>query len=448
MFPETIFIAYILKWITVKEEAVKRTHITIVALVAVAGLIVTLLIPGKKGGVRHLFEDTQFHYQTFRTLGHAVYQGALPGEVMSLVPRITDDESWRREWAEMANRCEAMAEKAADPVSAGNALLRASNYYRAAEFFIPPAGNDLKQRISLHRKSMASFQRALRLLKIPHRLHCVPWGKAAMLCYYFPGRTDKPVVYLHGGFDSTSEECYYFGGAALIARGYPVVMFEGPGQSSMIREHGIRFTPDWHKPVGSIIDFMESREPSLAGKKRILYGASMGGLLAGRAAAFEKRLDGVVLFGAPYDMVKAALFQMPAVGRWMYNRGWGGVINTVIVLKSRSDRGLRWGLSNGTWTIGGTTPFDMLKKFSPYTLESVHEKVKCHVLCIYGEKDIYVSDERQRALFEKSFKNAASYTLKIFTEKDGAAEHCQIGSMEQAVQSFMAWMKEKGLDRS
>ena len=426
----------------------KLKKLIVLTAVAVVFVLAFIALPGQKGGHRQLFRDKQFHYQAFRTLGHAVYQGALPGEVMAILPRITDDESWLKEWTGMAKRCELIARGAADPVSGGNALLHASNYYRAAGFFMTPAGDELKARRALHLKSVGAFQQALALLRIPHSVCRVPWGDASMLCYYFPGRPEKPVIYLHGGFDSTTEECYFFGGAALVERGYPVVIFEGPGQSSMIIDYGVRFTPDWHKPVGKVIDFMEAKDPGLSVRKKILYGASMGGILAGRAAAFEKRLDGVVLFGAPYDMVKAALFQMPALGRWMYHRGWAGVINAMIGFKARGDRGLRWGINNGTWTIGGDTPYGMLKEFAPYTLEDVHEKVKCHVLCLYGEKDIYVSDERQRSLFESSFKNAASYTMKIFTEEGGAAEHCQVGSIEHAIVAFVEWMKDKELDRS
>jgi pimeloyl-ACP methyl ester carboxylesterase len=414
-------------------------------LVVLSGLLITLM--WSSHGLRYLFPDKQFHYQAFRTLGHAPYGGALPGEVMSLIPRISDDESWQREWSAMAKRCEALAEKADDQVSKGNALLRASNYYRAAEFFIPPYGENLRVKRELHQKSIIAFQNALQNLGISHRIYRVPWANSSMLVYYFPGTQSKPVIFIHGGFDSTNEESYFFAGAALIARGYPVVIFEGPGQSSMIREFEVRFTPNWHEPVGRIIDYMVSATPELAIRKKILVGFSMGGLLAGRAAAYEKRINGVVLFGAPYDMGAAALFQIPMVVRRLYQQGFSGTVNMLANLKKKWDRGLRWGMNNGMWTIGGDTPFDTVKAFEAYTLKDVHDKVHCHVLCIYGEKDIYVSDNKQMALFRNSFNNAASYTMKIFSKEDGAAEHCQIGSTEQSSQAIVSWLRKYGLDK-
>ncbi len=408
-------------------------------------VIVAFALPAEASrGVRYLFPDGQFHYQAFRTLGHAPYGGALPGEVMSLIPRITDDESWRREWEALAEKCEVLAGKAFDPVSRGNDLLRASNYYRAAEFFLAPSDQDLPEKRVLYKKSVKAFQEALVSLGVRHRICRVPWETGSMRVYYFPGRRDKPLMLIQGGFDSTNEESYFFAGAALIARGYPVILFEGPGQSAMIREFGVRFTPEWHKPVGRILDYMLAEEPELAANKKVLVGISLGGLLAGRAAAYEKRLDGVVLFGAPYDMEAAALFQMPQAGRWLYRQNMQGLINTAVHWKAKGDRSLRWGLQNGMWTIGGDDPFSMMKAFGAYTLGNVHDRVRCHVLCLYGEKDIYVSDEKQMLLFKHSFKNAVSYTLKVFREEDGSAEHCQIGATEHAVQEMISWLCLRG----
>lgn len=426
----------------------KRKHILIIAVVLAMLLAGLMIVSVPEGGSRKLFTDKQFHLQAFRALGHSVYGGALPGEVMAILPHIIDDESWQREWTELGDRCVGSSRLAADEVSRGNALIRASNYYRAAEFFLPTHGKALKQRKELHHKSIATFREALQFLGIKNSVFSIPFGGGKMPTYLFPGRPKKPVVIVYGGFDSTTEEIWFFIGSALVERGYTVIMTEGPGQSSMIRDYDVRFIPDWHKPLGAVIDHLHRIDPSLRGRSTILVGTSFGGILAGRAAVFEKRVDGVVIFGAPYDMIRAALFQMPSVVRWMYRSGYGDFINFMLNLKARKDRGLRWGINNGMWTIGGASPYGMLQKFSDYTLEDVHEKVKCHVLCLYGEKDIYVSDDSQRALFEKSFKNATSYTMKIFTEKDGAAEHCQVGSTEHAVVALVRWMKEKGLDRS
>ncbi|MGD0275763.1 MAG: hypothetical protein ABSB79_06875 [Syntrophales bacterium] len=230
-------------------------------------------------GVRWLFSSTAFHYQAIRTMGHSIYHGALPGEVLSAISQIRDEdtESWFDNWQRMAKHCELLADKACDNISGGNALLRASNYYRTSEFFLEPSD---KRKRETYNKSVETFQLALETLGIKYEIWYVPYETGEMRTYYFPGDEDKPLIITCGGYDSTNEESYFWIGCAAIQRGYPLIMFEGPGQSNMIREYGIRFTPDWQKPVSKIIDFIENKETVPSFRKKILFGISLGGLLA------------------------------------------------------------------------------------------------------------------------------------------------------------------------
>jgi len=229
-------------------------------------------------------------------------------------------------------------------------------------------------------------------------------------------------------------------GAPLMERGYPVILFERPGQSNMIRAYGIKFTPAWHKVVSATIDAAIHRDASLAARKKILVGISFGGLLSARAAAHEKRLNGLVIFGAPFDMVSASLHQVPSFARWLYQNDYASVVNFLVNVKKRFNQGLRWALRNGMWTVGGENPYEFLKIAEAYTLHDVHEKITCPVLVFYGEDDLYVSDGVQDRLFETAFKNAESHTLKKFTREDGSAEHCQSGSVTQAAQFLVSWI--------
>ncbi len=92
--------------------------------------------------MRFIFDtDESFSFETLRAVGYTVYGGADIGEVITTAERITpgDTESWYREWRALADRIAAIADAcAADghTVSANSAYLRASNYYRTAEFFL------------------------------------------------------------------------------------------------------------------------------------------------------------------------------------------------------------------------------------------------------------------------------------------------------------------------
>ena len=60
---------------------------------------------------------------------------------------------------------------------------------------------------------------------------------------------------MHTGYDGTAEEIHFQGAAAGAERGYNVLVFDGPGQGSLIRRQGMLFRPDWENVVGPVIDY-------------------------------------------------------------------------------------------------------------------------------------------------------------------------------------------------
>ncbi|MEI8083228.1 MAG: hypothetical protein WCI74_15430, partial [Actinomycetes bacterium] len=50
-----------------------------------------------------------------------------------------------------------------------------------------------------------------------------------------------------------------FGVTAGLQRGYNVVLFEGPGQMSLLFKRHIPFTPEWNKVIGPILNWVKAR---------------------------------------------------------------------------------------------------------------------------------------------------------------------------------------------
>lgn len=423
-----------------------KVVITLMSMIVLVAFVCTLNKFGNGKGVNNLFKSDSFHYQALRTLGHSVYQGSAPGEVLYVISQIKDqdEDAWYVEWNKMGKKCENWANKSIDPITKGNALLRASNYYRTSEFFLPPGD---PRKLKVYDRHVAAFEKALVELGTKHEIFNIPYEKGKMKTYYFKGNNDKPLVIVCGGFDSTNTESYFWIGKALIDRRYSVAMFEGPGQSGMLRDFNIKFTPDWHKPVGAVIDYLSAKAPSIKEKKKVLFGISLGGLLMGRAAAFEKRIDGVALFGAPFDFLDGALYQLPSVARKLFYEGHKGTLNFLAGIKKKVSITGRWGINNGIASMGGQTPYEFLSIGGKYTLKDVHDKVKCPVIVFYGDHDWFIADGIQDVMFKKAFKNAKSYTLKTFPFEDGSSEHCQAGAIEQAAMAFVQWTKDQGLVR-
>jgi hypothetical protein len=88
-----------------------------------------------------VFDNESFSFETLRTAGFAAYGGADLGEVLATARHIRDGDeaSWHLAWKATAQRVAEIGERAlasGHRVSAREALLRASNYYRTAADFL------------------------------------------------------------------------------------------------------------------------------------------------------------------------------------------------------------------------------------------------------------------------------------------------------------------------
>ena len=88
-----------------------------------------------------ILNDPTFSLQLLRAISQTYYKGADIGECLSTAYRIkeSDFESWYNEWYKTTKRLHYYAKeclKLRHKISAKEAYLRASNYYRVAEFFI------------------------------------------------------------------------------------------------------------------------------------------------------------------------------------------------------------------------------------------------------------------------------------------------------------------------
>ena len=146
------------------------------------------------------------------------------GEVLATAKQIRegDFESWHVAWQRTAARVEALAARALDGgycVSAGQAFLRASNYYRTAEFFLAP---DDPRRMVTFEKSRTTFWQFLELSGLCVERVRIPYEGTTLPGYFYrvdDSRAPRRTLLSLGGFDSTGEELYFFAAAAALQRG-------------------------------------------------------------------------------------------------------------------------------------------------------------------------------------------------------------------------------------
>jgi dienelactone hydrolase len=386
------------------------------------------------------FQDPTFSFEFLRVLGEVVYGGSDIGECFLTASRIQDDdfESWHREWSRTAERVQCIADDClarGHKVSARDAYLRASNYYRCAEFFLHLDIETTDPRaLSTYEKSIACFRQALPLLPFPAEIVEIPYEGTTLPGYFYrvdDSNTPRPTLIRHGGYDSTQEEVYFNTVSAALQRGYNCLTFEGPGQGSVIRHQGLPFRPDWERVVTPVVDYALTRAE--VDRARIaLSGWSLGGYLAPRAAAFEHRLAACIAIDGLFSFAPT---QAPT---WADESPSEEQINMFLEQGMRENTGMRWALSQGMWTLQASSLLDLVQKMGLYTMEGIADKVLCPTLVCDPEKDHFFSGQPQM-LYDAL---TCPKTFFHFTAEEAAEEHCHEGATHLLNQRVFDWLDE------
>jgi pimeloyl-ACP methyl ester carboxylesterase len=393
--------------------------------------------------MKFLFEDESFSFETLRTAGFANDGGSDLGEVLATARNIAegDEEAWLREWKSTAQRAHAIADRAqaaGHRVSAREALLRASNYYRTAEFYRrdDPA-NDPEVKL-LSTLSRETFAAAAALMDTPVEAVRIPYQDTSLPGYLFlvdDSGTPRPTVIFTSGFDSTLEESYFVIAAAALRRGYNVLAYDGPGQGAALREQQLVFRPDWEAVVTPVVDYALTRA-EIAPDRLVLMGYSLGGYLTARAAAHEHRLAALVLDDGLYDYHDANVRIMPPFLREWVEAGRDELADPVAGLLMTVSTQARWALRNGVWTFGATSVADYIRRTAAYTLDGVAHLINCPTLILDAENDQFFRGQPQQLQAALT----CPHTLITLSEAEGAGEHCHMGAMARFQQVTFDWL--------
>src|SRR6202050_4737730 len=192
---------------------------------------------GATPGMPGMFKSN-FDYQLVRVLLAGAYgEGGAFGGLYSTGRTGCDHaiNSSAVEWGRTAERIEAVADNCLSGghvVSAREAFLRASLYWRTALFYLE--SKDPRQ-LAMYHRHRSCFGQASALFDPPIEPVSIPYENGKTLPGYFMRASasggPRPTLMILGGGDTTCEELYDFGGgAAAVRRGYNAFLWEGPGQ--------------------------------------------------------------------------------------------------------------------------------------------------------------------------------------------------------------------------
>ena len=208
-------------------------------------------------------------------------------------------EDWCAAWSAQGAVHEAIGASALVEdrrLSAAGHLTRAAVCYHFAKFVFV---HDYEQMRTAHRKAVACRNAALPHLDPPGERVAIPHEGTLLygILRQPSGATRSPLVVMCMGLDSAKEEMDS-NESVFLARGMATLAFDGPGQGEAEYELPIR--GDYEVAVKSVLDWVGTR-PDLDGARIGLWGVSLGGYYAPRAAAFDKRIRACIALSGPYD---------------------------------------------------------------------------------------------------------------------------------------------------
>ncbi len=229
-------------------------------------------------------------------------QGVDYNDFIRTTARVQKWEQWCREWCAIGDVHYDLAVKAEakqNPISAGEAYIRAALCYHFGKFVFQDFHDEY---MSASRKSVEAYARGLKLLDPGSERLEIPLEGAVMVgTLRRPSNVDlPPLVLLLPGLDSTKEEFFDWENV-FLKRGLATFSLDGPGQGECGYNSFIR--PDYEAAVSAALDVL-TRRADLKVQRIGLAGVSLGGYYALRAAAFEPRLKAAVGNCGPFDFAE------------------------------------------------------------------------------------------------------------------------------------------------
>lgn len=388
-------------------------------------------------------KDELFDAQTLRAAAAANFGGADLFECIAIARRVegNDLSSWYDEWRRAADAAHALgesAEAAGQLETARLAFLRACTYSRTAGCVFLQAPVDARLTDSVARQREA-FRRALRHFSTPVDVVQIPFESITLPGYHFRCADDgkqRPTVILLNGYDGTVEESYFFNAQAALDRGYDVLAFDGPGQGSVLIEQGVHLRPDWESVLTPVVDWLVQR-PTVDPGRIALIGLSLGGYLAPRAASGEHRLAACISDSGFYDLFDSILSRIPGPLRGQIPDGNAPAVRMVeSIIDSRLKKPTAgWALRRGLYVNGVGTMMDYIRQAREYTLKGHAERITCPTLVCHAEGDDIAAQAPE--LFDAL---ECPKELILFTEAEGAGQHCELGARQLYLARAFGWL--------
>ncbi|CCD89386.1 conserved hypothetical protein; putative alpha/beta hydrolase superfamily [Bradyrhizobium sp. ORS 285] len=361
----------------------------------------------------------------------AIEMGARIGEIEEMCAPLQDaarqpdasgTQAFRETWARMADK---LCELAAEDEAKGRLLSAGEKYGRAASYLITCErlqAHEAPGRLALYRKCLDTFAKGIALARENCERVEIPYEGshiAGLLVRAEGCDGPAPLLVQVNGLDSTKEMKYRVGLPAWLAkRGVSSLIIDQPGSGEALRLQGLTARYDSEHWASRVVDWLETRsdvDPSRIG----LEGVSLGGYYCPRAVAFEPRFACGVAWGANHDWRDVQKKRLQKEGNFPVPHYWAHV----------------------RWVWGAQDQDEFMQIAERVHLDGVLDRIKVPFLVTHGEKDSQIPLHWAERTYEQ-LVNSPKRELKIFTDREGGAQHASFDNSINAGHYIADWVAE------
>jgi hypothetical protein len=390
------------------------------------------------------FADRDMNFQTLFALGATGYGAAEFGEIATAVDAAnaagaTYDAIYDA-FTAMGQRVSGYAEtsaRAGNVAAQRGALLRAASYLAMPLYFVLGT-TDPGRQAAAYRAMNARWDAAASLLAPRAQRVQIPYGHTTLPGWFLrpPGPPRRrPTVILTNGNDAQAVALFVYGGAAAVARGMNALIYEGPGQGSMLFLRGLPFRPDWEHVVTPIVDWLRRRR-DVDPERIALSGWSQGGELVARAAAYEHRLaalvcdPGIVHYATVFTLPQELIDLVTSGQEAQADAQWASIIPGL-------PASVRFAYAKGSAPYRPTSFSDLVKQILRYDISAqTAARIRAHTLVLGYEGETFFPGQAQQ-LYERL---RAPKAFRYLTAAEGAQMHDAPMAPQRRNQIVFDWL--------
>jgi dienelactone hydrolase len=361
----------------------------------------------------------------------AIEMGARIGEIEQMCAPLrsaaeqSDAEGTRAfasSWVAMGDKlCELASEdeQRGRLISAGDKMQRATIYYLTAERM---QSHQDTARADLYARLQRVFRRGIALSGSNCERLEIPYGDAQIAGLYVRAegaRGPAPILVQVNGLDSTKEMKYFVGLPRWLAqRGVASLVIDQPGTGEALRLHGMKAVFNAETWASKVVDYLETR-PDVDPRRIGLEGVSLGGYYCPRAVAFEPRFALGVAWGANHDWRDVQKKRLQREGSFPVPHYWDHV----------------------RWVWGGKDIAEFMQIAEQVHLDGVLDRIRVPFLVTHGESDSQIPLHWAQRTYDQ-LVNCPKRELKVFTAREGGAQHSSFDNSANAGAYIADWVAE------